>query len=149
MFYQAGDMISTPGRLGVVTHYGIYLGESNGIRWVIHNSKLERRVVIEPLYGFSEGRPIRVERRAIPGREESVIRAALAYLGTQYNLLQFNCEHFVTLAHEGNAKSPQLATTLFSLLVGGIGLAVWSENRPEYDAGIGRYRDKRGRFVRG
>lgn len=141
-------MIWTPGRIGVVGHYGIYFGAPNGIPLVIHNSKVEGKVVIETLGVFSEGKRIHIERRAMPGRGQNVIQAALAYWGKKYDLLQFNCEHFVSIAHEGSPKSPQLGTAVgFGIIASLLGLAWHAESRPTYDTRVGRYRDKRGRFV--
>lgn len=145
---RLGDMISVPGRVGFVRHSGIFAGFSGGTAWVIHNSKQQRQVVLEPWAVFTEGRPVRIERRAASGMGGPVVDAARRWLGTEYELTTFNCEHFVTAVHDGCAKSPQLAGwTTVSLL----GLAYWafSGSGSSYDPFVDRYRDRAGRFTRG
>jgi hypothetical protein len=103
-----GDKLKTPGRLGV-QHFGIYVGHRNGCTFgVVHNSKIREHVILEEWHEFCRGNPVYVVGRPDPGFEEFVAAKALAYVGKQYRLLSFNCEHFANLVVDGEEVSPQL-----------------------------------------
>lgn len=88
-----------------------------------------------------------VEQRAPVGYEDVIVERARALIGTQYDLLLFNCEHFVNVVHDGKKQSPQLqrATLWGTLIVGGIALLSQSNTGTN---SAGRKYDKRtGRFV--
>ena len=146
---ERGDKIRTPGRIGVIWHYGIYLGVVNGTPLVVHNSKTEKRVGVATLESFCEGRSVYIEKRPPAERVEAVVEAALSWVGTQYDLFNFNCESFANVVHEGRASSPQVGRGLaLGAALGAYGLLSWLGSRPTYDADVARYRDRNGRFVR-
>lgn len=108
MDIRIGDKLSTPLPAGF-KHVGIFAGPLPGFRRaVIHNSKRNGRVVVEEWEEFCEGR-CSLEARAKPGKGGAVVERALTYLGRQYNLWKFNCEHFANKVQTGEATSPQLA----------------------------------------
>jgi hypothetical protein len=141
---EHGDIIYTAARtaplsqLGV-QHFGIWDARR---RCVIHNALPCVQVTTWEL--FANG-PVYIARRAKPGWAEFVVSRARAMIGREYNLLTNNCEHFVSLAAEGVAQSPQLQRAMGIALVGLIGWRAIS-NAPKYDSSVGRYRGKDGRF---
>lgn len=144
---EKGDKLWTRGPLGT-RHYGIYAGTIGAIEHaVIHNSKVQGGVVIDPFSRFAHGQPVFIEGRAAPGHADFVVNSALAYLGNRYDLLSFNCEHLVNLAQAGEHKSQQLRNGATAAAFGALCLWAFSGNRPRYDASVDRYRDSRGRFV--
>lgn len=140
MNLQPGDKLAVPGPPGV-THVGIYAGRGQ----VVHNSKRHGHVVEEAIAAFAEGATIRVVARATAGWGPEVVRRARAYLGKNYNLFLFNCEHLTSVAIEGEPKSPQLG--VWAGVLGFLGLvgAVAYDQRG-WDPAVGRHRDGAGRF---
>jgi hypothetical protein len=104
-----GAHLTTP-RRGYV-HHGIYAGGGR----VVHYAGLGRRWRARPveevtLDHFAGGRPVAVQPWAAPaftGRE--VVERARSRLGEdRYGLIRNNCEHFVTWAITGQARSTQV-----------------------------------------
>lgn len=153
MVLKIGDKIRVRGPYGT-WHYGIYIGryfdDRRGLieHAVVHNSKVQHGVVIDGLARFSGGKQVQIERRAVPGYEDVVAQRALRLVGSEYNLLKFNCEHMVNVAQTGEHKSQQLRNAAGLSALGLFALAlVGSSDRPRYDRTVGRYRDKQGRFA--
>jgi hypothetical protein len=146
---ERGDKVRTPSRIPGVWHYGVYLGFVNSIPVVIHNSKVERRVVVSPYDQFSGGQPVYLVKRPAAELVDALVEAALSLEGTQYDLLNFNCETFANLVHEGTPTSPQVTgwMTVATSLVG-IGVLSRYASGSTYDPDVGRYRDRNGRFRR-
>jgi hypothetical protein len=146
MQLQVGDKIRTKGRLGI-WHYGVYVGP-RGPRGedVVHNSKDRGAVVLEPLSTFAADKDVFIVRRTAPGYEEVAAQRALAHLGQNYDLLAFNCEHFVNVVHDGQRESPQLQVAGALAIGVPLFLALLSPSG-KYDSNVGRYRDSQGRFV--
>ncbi len=146
---RLGDKMSVAGRLGV-RHYGIYVGQIGGyLDAVVHNSKTEMKVVLEELSTFADGKEIKIEQHAPPDYEQVVVERALQLLGTKYDLIDFNCEHFVNLVQQGERRSDQLRNGAF---LGGLALGVawlYNSSRPRFDERVARYRDSLGRFTSG
>lgn len=124
---QVGDKLRVPGFLGAL-HYGIYVGRTQGmLHGVVHNAK-GHGVVLSEFREFAAGRPVVIETRVAGGwrAEQVVARRALALVGKEYDLLNFNCEHAATLAQTGRARSPQVEAFTLLVLVA-LGVAVLSE----------------------
>lgn len=137
-----GDKAWTPARrLPGKRHYGIWDEEH---RSFIHNTHPGGVQYASP-ERFVNGR-VFIEKRAAPGFEHEVVRRARTLLGRSYDLVLFNCEHFVNYAAHGVAKSPQLQGALGMALFGWL---LSTLGGPEYDPAVDRYRDGRGRFARG
>ena len=78
-----------------------------------------------------------------------MIHAALSWQGTSYSLFNFNCESFANAVHEGSVTSRQVDRGIVtSAVVGAFGLLSWLGSRPTYDAGVDRYRNRKGRFTK-
>lgn len=111
--------------MGLFFHYGIFDGNGK----VIHNSKRHGRVVIESLKSFSEGKEVLADLGIFSGDADAAIERAKRYIGTPYNLLQENCEHFVRMAHGLLKESPQLQK--YMITATGIGVVcISTKNKP-------------------
>jgi hypothetical protein len=83
----------------------------NGKPMIISNSARAGRVCEEPWDVFAEGHAVAGDGYpgGLPNYE--VIGRARLLIGTQYDLFNWNCEHFVTKAHGLKPQSPQVAVT--------------------------------------
>lgn len=123
MHLRKGDVIKRPGPLGT-DHIGLFAGsDSTGRGWVLHNAK-DDRVRRELLETFAAGETVSVVRRAANTLEgEVIIARGQSLLGQKFDLINFNCEHFVTVAISGRPISPQLRGVAFGIaLLAGLGL---------------------------
>ena len=107
--HSPGDIVSR--RKGPVMHRGIALDENR----VLHNTPLKGEHV-STFADFCRGKPARVRQLGERERERA-LRYAAARRGRAYNPFTNNCEHTVTRATAGQARSPQLA------LIAGVGAA--------------------------
>lgn len=90
-------------------HWGIVTDSwKDGEQTVISCSGLRRMVVEEPMSLFRQGNPIesRDFTSTLPVRE--VLVRARGKLGQRYDLLSWNCEHFVYDSFGFDKQSPQL-----------------------------------------
>jgi hypothetical protein len=116
MQFQPGDVVKRPGPWGT-DHLGLFACiDVLGQQWVIHNAK-DECVRWDLLESFAAGSSVSLVRRAPNAYEGAVIvKRAQMLLGRRYDLINFNCEHFVTCAIAGNAVSPQLRGAVVSLV---------------------------------
>jgi hypothetical protein len=124
---QPGDAIERPGPLGTM-HRGIFAGtDFSGKAWVIHNAK-DQCVKWDLLEVFADGQGVSfLKRVARNAHEQNLITTrAKSLLGRKFDLLKFNCDHFVTYALAGVAKSPQLGVAAGILVFAALGIAVVS-----------------------
>jgi len=105
-------------RVGLVTHIGIVSDQrADGVPMVISNSLRAGGVAEEPLSVFQGHHPL------VPVAQPAVLPAwyvlsrARQMLGTRWNLLTWNCEHFVYWTHGLESKSPQLNRAFLGLAV--------------------------------
>ncbi|MGF1717161.1 lecithin retinol acyltransferase family protein [Photobacterium chitinilyticum] len=94
-------------RCSTYWHYGI----SDGNGCVVHNSKKRRRVQLDTLDDFSEGREIVVSTISSADPEEAYHYAS-QQVGRTYNLFSQNCEQFVREAHGLPAECTQFQQCL-------------------------------------
>jgi hypothetical protein len=141
---QTGDLISVQ-KDGVITHPGIFVGDrGRGFNEVVHNTPRAGGVVRESFESFADGKEVSFVARAPAGCGQLHAERALSVEGTRYNLLTWNCEHFVTWVRAGRPESGQLKTGMAALLLAGVGVLL--STRPSYDANVGRYRNRAGQF---
>ena len=96
-----------------VFHYGIFDGVN-----VIHASKEFKHICSESLHDFLKGqKPIVIEKKFTSYERQNAINFAHAKIGTEYSLINNNCEHFVNDCY-GKKYSTQLAVGGFSLALG-------------------------------
>jgi hypothetical protein len=103
-------------------HYGVVVGFNKaGPAVFVHNTTRDG-VVQTDRRGFAGRRDIRIEASAHPTERASVAARAQGWVGRDYDLLRFNCEHLANEATTGTRYSTQLqtagwtATVLGSLL---------------------------------
>ncbi len=94
-------------RCSTYWHYGI----SDGDGCVVHNSKKRRRVQLDTLDAFSEGREIVVSTISSADPEDAYHYAS-QQVGRTYNLFSQNCEQFVREAHGLPAECTQFQQCL-------------------------------------
>ncbi len=110
---EPGDIVSR--RKGLVMHRGIVLEDGT----VLHNTPRYGEHV-STLQSFGAGRRVRVVATDPVRRQQTLRRVRQqAHARRRYRLLSNNCEHTVSRAASGQARSPQLQ----SWMVGG-GLAL-------------------------
>lgn len=148
VYFQHGDKIRTRSQRLPGWHYGVFDAER---AMVIHNT-VPGGVQYVAFADFANG-DVFIEQRAPAGREDIVIWHARRLLGTQYDLLAFNCEHFANLVVTGKKESPQLQRAVAWTGLLGLAAAVFEVgpfSATKYDRRVGQYRNKRtGRFERG
>lgn len=94
---------------GLYTHVGVVTGhDRRGLPIVTSNSHRRGGVFQESFAEFCEGRPCKLIRAA--GHDASIlVQRARAALGQKYDLLRFNCEHFIEWVKGNPPSSGQLA----------------------------------------
>lgn len=109
-----------------IRHHGVFLGDG----LVLHNSKKNKRVCIDTLEEFSEGRAIQVNPPRNPINRSALLRRAKEFEGKDYSLLNFNCEHFVNEVLYEKPKCEQLNWTMGAAALGAaIGLSTKMGNQ--------------------
>ncbi len=113
---RMGDVVEVP---GLVRHVGIFDGAG-----VIHNQK---GVGVQAVSwdDFIQGRPWRIISASRPLHERlAILDGAFRYIGTSYDALSFNCEHFVNLILSGEPSSPTVrGLVALGVIAGGLALA--------------------------
>ena len=101
-YARPGDIVSR--RKGLVMHRGIALGDGR----VLHNTPFRGEHICSEAE-FRDGKRMYVSNTDGDLRGRALRRAGLhAEEGRSYNLLTNNCEHTVSRATSGDARSPQL-----------------------------------------
>ncbi|HTF02636.1 MAG TPA: lecithin retinol acyltransferase family protein [Bacteroidia bacterium] len=99
----------------IVQHHALYLGyDEYGQHWIAEN-KIGIGVTVTRAKDFFRVNPnvTRVEPFSGSGDErKAAVQRALRLHGRPYNLINYNCEHFVNHALKGNAHSAQVANGL-------------------------------------
>lgn len=102
--HPAGTLLSVT-FMGGLKHYGL----ATGYGTVIHSSRRFGRVAETDYAMFADNRRVNIipyASRTITGSQ--IVARARSRLGQRYNVLSRNCEHFITWAIEGRARSRQL-----------------------------------------
>lgn len=147
-------------RLGLVDHYGVVVQS-----WPLVIAHIDKSITghlhvkVEPFETFAEGREVTFEPVAEPvpldvmwTRVEAVARSK-----RPFGLLcwgeDWNCESFARFVKDGLPQSEQAvgANVLLgtAALVGVVALVASGGTDSSYDANVGRYRDRKGRFTSG
>ena len=116
--FLPGDIVLR--RKGPVTHQGIALGSDR----VLHNTP-RRGEHVSSMEDFRRGKTVRVRRLGQTRRAKALRHAEQAVEGgaQRYNLFRNNCEHTVTRATTGRARSPQLVAVAAGIAAGAAALA--------------------------
>lgn len=125
---QAGDKVEV--NCGLYKHVAIYRGHQWDGRDFIHNAK-NGCVSLATVDEFAAGKQIFLCEAAPDDyfQRQAIIERAMSLLGTKYDLINFNCEHFANYAQKGRSESPQLAAGAAVLALLGIFAAVLAFGR--------------------
>lgn len=108
-------------------HHGIYIGIHNGVALVAEN-QLGEGVQYISLSEFLLNEPsnlCRVERfKGTEYARQNIIPRINSLIGTQYDLINFNCEHFSELIQKGKAESKQVQNAFATGILGLFILAI-------------------------
>lgn len=118
---RPGTIVRVP--VGLFTHRGIVSDRwYGGLPMVISNSRRRRMVAEEPWETFANGGKVSIEGYPSDLSPAVVLVRARSRLGEAWDLLTFNCEHFVEIAHGRKPQSRQLqaAVALGALVVGSV-----------------------------
>jgi len=123
--YKSGEIIKSVGvdfiGIPLVFHYGIVLVEDNET-YVLHNGR-ERGVEKEPMHVFLKEREV---YKMLPSSLEALsnkdIMLRFNHCKSRWDVLNFNCEHFIDCMTNRNRNSEQLlkiivVSTIFILLI--------------------------------
>lgn len=114
---QPGDVVLVA--VGPVHHVGIVTDRlAHGEPFVISNSRRAGGVREGPLSVFSQGKPVFTQELSSSLPLEEVLFRARSRLGDAWDLIGWNCEHFVRHALGLPTKSPQLRVGLVACAVG-------------------------------
>jgi len=116
MDYITGDIIKASiNKIPFVYHYGIVL-ETDGIIQIVHNSPNEKNkyggniLLSSPKEFFQTRKLIQVERTGI---DKETIKSKVERFKTHsFNLISFNCEHFIFSIRDNSLHSPQLLNSI-------------------------------------
>lgn len=104
---KPGEVIGV--RVGLVTHVGIVSDRyAEGMPMVISNSHRAGCVAEEPLNIFQSKYSLVLVPQTLTLPPSLILSRAREKLGTKWNLITWNCEHFVHWALGLEPKSPQL-----------------------------------------
>ncbi|MCR8559383.1 lecithin retinol acyltransferase family protein [Mucilaginibacter sp. BJC16-A38] len=121
---EIGDCILLPlFETGLTKHFAIYLGRDEyGQEIIIQNLAGVGVHLLEASDFFAKASRIaRIEKfYGNIYQQNQVIQRAVALLGTPYNLLVYNCEHFANEVRYGKKESCQVATAAFLALTLGV-----------------------------
>lgn len=127
-----GDRIVVPkSNLRLVQHHVIYLGyDENGIGWFAEN-KIGVGVQIVSAEEFLRDitEITRIEPfRGTDEQRNNAVQYAMALEGTNYDLLQFNCEHYANIVQHNRKESSQVKSGLILGVVGIAALGIFFNN---------------------
>lgn len=108
---------------GFYKHYGLSTERFyNGKPTIISNSFRKMGVYEESWDDFSCGKDVQILEYTSSLNPDVILSRARSKLGTKWNLLTWNCEHFVNWSHGLKTHSPQLNTyaTCVSVIVGSV-----------------------------
>ncbi len=126
-FLLPGTIVNAPmkGWLGLTRHFGIVTNKrgADGLPVIGANSRASGGPAEEAWSKFTEGQAH--ERAYYPSAlsPELVLYNAYGMFGTRYNLVSWNCEHFVNACHGLRPTSRQVTGFALAAVMGGIALA--------------------------
>lgn len=112
--FEVGDRLRTR---HTYWHEGIYVGPRgpNG-ESVVHNDFDAKQAIISHPEGFTrKGRPIYLAKRTPAERREEVAERAMQMLGTKFDIVRFNCQHFASYVQDGEPVSPRVRSAALSI----------------------------------
>lgn len=117
---QPGDAIVEPiFQTGITKHFSLYLGvDAAGTEWIAENYKWEAVRIVPAEQYFHLGRKVeRIEKfNGDSVARRKTIQRALALVGKPYDLVSYNCEHYVNEVLTGKSESKQVDNIVLGLL---------------------------------
>jgi len=127
--HPADRLVIPKSSLRLVQHHAIYLGkDNNGNRVYIENAIGKGVQIISEAHLFRGGYELTRVKRFTGNQQQrnAAVQFAMQLQGKQYDLLNFNCEHYANTVQHRKTHSNQvgngLALGLFALVLG-IGLS--------------------------
>ena len=107
---------------GFYKHPGIVSDRNmNSMPMVISNSFRKRGVYEEPWDDFSNGKEVEISGYSGTLPPEEVLSRARSKIGTRWNLLWWNCEHFINWSHGLKPRSPQVRSyAAYTIAIAGL-----------------------------
>lgn len=105
------------------THWGLLVQDWLG-NAVVYANCPGKGVVRQTLDQFRDGRPFEIVKATTGLSENQILRRAHQAMGRPYDLLNWNCDHFVQWALGNEVKSPQLKVAATIAVVLGIAAIV-------------------------
>lgn len=117
---EPGDHIIEPiFDTGHSKHHAIFLGRDiNGVEWIAENHKFNNVQVIPAAEHFATAKCIHqiVKFKGSNIERKNIVMKALSLAGKPYNLISYNCEHFVNEVLTGKPKSTQVKNAMILFL---------------------------------
>ena len=93
----------------------------NSMPMVISNSFRKRGVYEELWDDFSNGKEVEISGYSGTLPPEEVLSRARSKIGTRWNLLWWNCEHFINWSHGLKPRSPQVRSyAAYTIAIAGL-----------------------------
>lgn len=117
---QTGDMVKTKSIYPFIYHYGIVLREEGGL-FVYHNDPDQKNhaggnIIREPFDEWIQDREI-VDVTKTKIDAETIEKGVRELKQMRYDLLSFNCEHFITRFKDARPNSGQVVDWAFSAAI--------------------------------
>lgn len=120
---EPGTVISVPFFL-IYRHKGLVSDKWYGDKpMVISNSALRGGVVEETWDEFRGNKQVQIEGYPSNSSPYEVLQRAREFVGTRYDLFQWNCDDLVNVVHQVNPQKTQLKATLVFTILGSLILA--------------------------
>lgn len=116
---QIGDEIIVD--CGFYQHISLFAGRSNNINLITENQYgfgVHYRSLAQFLSRYPTNKILVHKNGLIPSQQARVIELANQLVGSPYNWLTFNCEHYARFLLTGKSESPQLNFWVGALSVG-------------------------------
>lgn len=127
---QTGDQIIEPlFSTGLTKHHAIYLGHDlNNVEWIAENHNVFGVRIIDANTYFQNVRRIsRIDRfQGTLQQRQAIVQKALSLVGKPYNLITYNCEHFVNEVIHGKSESKQILNAFGGLALGLVFVGIFS-----------------------
>ncbi|MBI3137735.1 MAG: lecithin retinol acyltransferase family protein [Sphingobacteriales bacterium] len=113
---KPGDELIVPkSGWDIIQHHALYIGyDHQGIHWIIHNNVQTGVSLITVDDFFTQVHKVNKIMRFTGTNTErkALVQRALIRIGKPYDLINYNCEHFISEVKTGSASSPQVKSGL-------------------------------------
>lgn len=120
MEFKTGDIIkASMNKYPFIYHYGIVINIKGEVR-IVHNYPNEKNkyggsvLICTPEKFFATCKFIQIQRTNTS--KERILNIVERYKARPFNLLVFNCEHFVFEIRDGTPSSPQVRQWIYNII---------------------------------